>query len=882
MGGAYYQYTFSKGIWRDVYLAVASSAAPALECLAPYTFYLGPYPTAPLTDATAGPWRVDVRVQLRVPSAAAVPAHGTLTVSGSWGATNATTLALPPGVGGANSTITLSLAVPAGAVQLWWPNGLGQQHLYTVSAMWTPSAAPAAAAAAPTSFTQRTLGFRHFVIVTGDDTAPASLAGKDGSGGLTVRWKVNGANFWARGADLIPLEVLDGRSSDAAIIALLNSAAAAHMNALRVDGITEYFPDIFYATADTLGLLIMQDAQYSQGNPAPLPNALQTEELLHTVRRLASHPSLAGFDGCNECGGHGVYAEFVMTTVAGEDASRPPWPASPSNGWASGVDALTSLPNGSPLGLQPLRSAAAASPPKNCTLLPNLDLCPDDPACLAMPHPSVPTPSDCCAACSAAGAACASSVFYQGVCWFKPANAGAPVAKPGRVLCWPAGAPPPPAPPTPTLGPMPTPGSREQHGPYVHGSGFAAVNGSPEYQQIGDGPIPPLFAPPYRMGPSFPSFAVSEFGCPAASSWESYAPTLAPAHWSLHGGAPQDVCKGGFERNCSSPAAGGMPNNRMAQRNYPMDSIVGFYFGLGVVGSFDSVGEAAFQRQLYFALLAPALQQKSHMEFYRSSPTYMTLFWQLAEIWPTNGWGSLEYGTASGLTAGQVTGGRWKPLHYWLASTLFLDVFAGCDATGLCLARNDNPLAPLTATLTVSAVSIATGEPMAPPLSTIPISLPPGAASTTWAGLGANASSSGAWGCEDPSASLVRVGCAGNGTDCALRSTLTDQGGAPLFSNLQLWALPSDLAFARGVSVSAAVGSPRPDGAVPVTLRVQGGAAVLVCLTTAAQGRFSDNALVLVPAGEVVLDFLPMVPGGAVDAAALASSLRVEHLAMYM
>ncbi len=35
---------------------------------------------------------------------------------------------------------------------------------------------------------------------------------------------------------------------------------------------------------------------------------------------------------------------------------------------------------------------------------------------------------------------------------------------------------------------------------------------------------------------------------------------------------------------------------------------------------------------------------------------------QLNEIWPTGGWGSIEYGNPS--IAGQVLGGRWKPLHY--------------------------------------------------------------------------------------------------------------------------------------------------------------------------------------------------------------------------
>ena len=352
-----------------------------------------------------------------------------------------------------------------------------------------------------------------------------------------------------------------------------------------------------------------------------------------------------------------------MTTVAGEDASRPPWPASPSNGWLSGVDRLTSLPNGSPLGLQPtapqedaharggagkelaatLRAAAVALAAGggggNCTLLPNLDICPGESDCCALPHPPAASPQACCDACAAAAAAprgaCAASTFAAGTCWFKPA--GRPlVYTPGAVLCWPSRE---PLPPLPTPGPLPPLRSREQHGPYEHGSGFAAVNGNPAFTPIGNGPMPPQFFGVFDMGPALPGLSVSEFGCPAATSFESLSPTLAPRHWSLHGGEAQDECIGGFFRNCSG--ASGLPFNPMAQRNYPMDSIIAAYFGMGVLPSLDAVGAAALQRQLYFALLAPALQQKSHIEAFRAYPVWMTAFWQLNGVWPTNDWGSV-------------------------------------------------------------------------------------------------------------------------------------------------------------------------------------------------------------------------------------------------
>lgn len=49
----------------------------------------------------------------------------------------------------------------------------------------------------------------------------------------------------------------------------------------------------------------------------------------------------------------GIYATFVLQTVADEDTSHVIWPSCPSNGWKAGVNRLTSMPNGSPLGLLP-------------------------------------------------------------------------------------------------------------------------------------------------------------------------------------------------------------------------------------------------------------------------------------------------------------------------------------------------------------------------------------------------------------------------------------------------------------------------------------------------------------------------------------------------
>ena len=60
--------------------------------------------------------------------------------------------------------------------------------------------------------------------------------------------------------------------------------------------------------------------------------------------------------------------------------------------------------------------------------------------------------------------------------------------------------------------------------------------------------------------------------------------------------------------------------------------------------------------------------------------TASSIRWQLNEIWPTGGWGSLEYGTP---VDGQVIGGRWKPLHHMMEQSAYADVTASCGTEKL-------------------------------------------------------------------------------------------------------------------------------------------------------------------------------------------------------
>ena len=239
-------------------------------------------------------------------------------------------MALPAGT----STVSLQLAASAAQIKLWWPAGVGEQPLYDVTATWTPAAAPAAAAAAPAvtdvTTASRRMGFRVFAHVPVNDTnatVVATNASAQGTGQVNdtgthgMFFRVNGAAIYSRGANMIPMEELEGRLDGEAHRILVQSAADAGMNTLRVWGGGIFYPAAFYDACDELGVLVYHDMMYAGTSGAahgPLPTPTQDAELRHQIRRLSHHPAIVLWDGNNEVPVNmwepsGVFASFVMT-----------------------------------------------------------------------------------------------------------------------------------------------------------------------------------------------------------------------------------------------------------------------------------------------------------------------------------------------------------------------------------------------------------------------------------------------------------------------------------------------------------------------------------------------------------------------------------------
>jgi len=172
----------------------------------------------------------------------------------------------------------------------WWPNGLGAQRRYTVETRLSWNGDGVARGVRRTKIGLRTVE----VVHRRDD--------EGGQPGKSFTIRVNGAPVFMKGANWVPADSFLPRVTAARYRALLGSAAAAHMNMIRVWGGGVYEDDAFYDLADELGLLVWQDFMFAcsmyPGDAAFVENVRR--EAIENVRRLRNHPSLALWAGNNE------------------------------------------------------------------------------------------------------------------------------------------------------------------------------------------------------------------------------------------------------------------------------------------------------------------------------------------------------------------------------------------------------------------------------------------------------------------------------------------------------------------------------------------------------------------------------------------------------
>ena len=220
--------------------------------------------------------------------------------------------------------------------RLWWPNNMGDQPLYTVTAELIDEDG------STLDIWKRRIGLRKLTMSTEEDEY-----------GNEFCHVVNGVKVFAMGADYIPEDNILTRMNKQRTRELLTRCREANFNAVRVWGGGLYPSDDFYDLCDELGFIVWQDLMFACANYRLSPEFEENikAEAEDNIRRLRHHASLGLWCGNNEMemfvdqgewGAHNdpriredylkMYEELFPSILSKEDPDRFYWPASPSCG----------------------------------------------------------------------------------------------------------------------------------------------------------------------------------------------------------------------------------------------------------------------------------------------------------------------------------------------------------------------------------------------------------------------------------------------------------------------------------------------------------------------------------------------------------------------
>ena len=238
---------------------------------------------------------------------------------------------------------TVTLPVTIAHPKIWWPNGLGQQHLYLIEVELVTVKGGSSAS--------RRIGLRALEVINEQDAI-----------GESFYLKVNGAPVFMKGANYVPPDSFPTRVTRERYDKMFQDMRAANYNMLRVWGGGYYEDDYFYDLADEYGILIWQDFMFACSLYPADETFLKSIELeaIYNIKRLRHHPSLALWCGNNEIavawkewgwqdnygyseddkkeldkGYEAIFNQALPNAVRRNDAGRFYFPSSPISGWGN-------------------------------------------------------------------------------------------------------------------------------------------------------------------------------------------------------------------------------------------------------------------------------------------------------------------------------------------------------------------------------------------------------------------------------------------------------------------------------------------------------------------------------------------------------------------
>lgn len=230
--------------------------------------------------------------------------------------------------------------------KLWWCNGLGEAFLYDLAAEVSKDNKKY-------DELHETIGLRTISLVQQADSI-----------GKTFYFTLNGQPVFMKGANWIPADYFPHRLTAESYEKLIDAAANANMNMLRVWGGGIYESDAFYTHCDKKGILVWQDFMFAcamyPGDSAFLSTVKKEAE--EQIIRLRKHACIALWCGNNEIiegwynwgwqqqynysvadsqaaiGSYKLlFEEMLPSLVQQHDPGRIYHPSSPANGWGRDI-----------------------------------------------------------------------------------------------------------------------------------------------------------------------------------------------------------------------------------------------------------------------------------------------------------------------------------------------------------------------------------------------------------------------------------------------------------------------------------------------------------------------------------------------------------------
>lgn len=174
---------------------------------------------------------------------------------------------------------------------LWYPQGYGDQPVYTMRA------------SNDTKELSRKIGFRRVKLLRNfDDTNPVEKSFPKSRYPAPATIEVNGLKVFAKGSNWVNTEIFPALMTEQRYRELLTLVKDANMNILRMWGGGFINHDVFYEICDEMGIMVWQEFMLACNNYPDDDKYLSVlkNEATYIIKNLRTHPSIALWCGGNE------------------------------------------------------------------------------------------------------------------------------------------------------------------------------------------------------------------------------------------------------------------------------------------------------------------------------------------------------------------------------------------------------------------------------------------------------------------------------------------------------------------------------------------------------------------------------------------------------